>query len=128
MSEIPAELRYAASHEWAKVEGGVATVGISDHAQDAMGDLVYVELPEVGQVVAAGDETGVVESVKAASDIYSPVSGEIVEINEALEDEPELVNNVPYEGGWLFKVQLTDEGELDSLLTADQYQAQIDSE
>ncbi|EDX90944.1 glycine cleavage system protein GcvH [Alcanivorax sp. VBW004] len=128
MSEIPAELRYAASHEWAKVEGGVATVGISDHAQDAMGDLVYVELPEVGQVVAAGDETGVVESVKAASDIYSPVSGEIVEINEALEDEPELVNNVPYEGGWLFKVQLTDEGELDNLLTADQYQAQIDSE
>ena len=127
MSEIPAELRYAASHEWAKVEGGVATVGISDHAQDAMGDLVYVELPEVGQVVAAGDETGVVESVKAASDIYSPVSGEIVEINEALEDEPELVNNVPYEGGWLFKVQLTDEGELDNLLTADQYQAQIDS-
>ncbi|MBQ23368.1 glycine cleavage system protein GcvH [Alcanivorax sp.] len=128
MSEIPAELRYAASHEWAKVEGGVATVGISDHAQDAMGDLVYVELPEVGQVVAAGDETGVVESVKAASDIYSPVSGEIVEINEALEDEPELVNNVPYEGGWLFKVQLSDEGELDNLLTADQYQAQIDSE
>jgi glycine cleavage system H protein len=128
MSEIPAELRYAASHEWAKVEDGVATVGISDHAQDAMGDLVYVELPEVGQVVAAGDETGVVESVKAASDIYSPVSGEIVEINEALEDEPELVNNVPYEGGWLFKVQLTDEGELDNLLTADQYQAQIDSE
>ena len=123
MSEIPAELRYAASHEWAKVEDGVATVGISDHAQDAMGDLVYVELPEVGQVVAAGDETGVVESVKAASDIYSPVSGEIVEINEALEDEPELVNNVPYEGGWLFKVQLTDEGELDNLLTADQYQA-----
>jgi glycine cleavage system H protein len=128
MSEIPAELRYAASHEWAKVEDGVATVGISDHAQDAMGDLVYVELPEVGQVVAASDETGVVESVKAASDIYSPVSGEIVEINEALEDEPELVNNVPYEGGWLFKVQLTDEGELDNLLTADQYQAQIDSE
>lgn len=128
MSEIPAELRYAASHEWAKVEDGVATVGISDHAQDAMGDLVYVELPEVGQVVAAGDEAGVVESVKAASDIYSPVSGEIVEINEALEDEPELVNNVPYEGGWLFKVQLTDEGELDNLLTADQYQAQIDSE
>ena len=128
MSEIPAELRYAASHEWAKVEGGVATVGISDHAQDAMGDLVYVELPEVGQVVAAGDETGVVESVKAASDIYAPVSGEVIEINEALEDEPELVNNVPYEGGWLFKVQLTDEGELDNLLTADQYQAQIDSE
>lgn len=128
MSEIPAELRYASSHEWAKVEDGVVTVGISDHAQDSMGDLVYVELPEMGQVLAAGDEAGVVESVKAASDIYSPVSGEVVEINEALEDEPELVNNVPYEGGWLFKVQLTDEGELDNLLTADQYQAQIDSE
>ncbi len=128
MSEIPAELRYAASHEWAKVEDGVATVGISDHAQDAMGDLVYVELPEVGQVVAAGDETGVVESVKAASDIYSPVSGEIVEINEALEDEPELVNNVPYEGGWLFKIQMSEAGDLDNLLTADQYQAQIESE
>ncbi len=128
MSEIPAELRYASSHEWAKVEDGVVTVGISDHAQDSMGDLVYVELPEMGQVLAAGDEAGVVESVKAASDIYSPVSGEVVEINEALEDEPELVNNAPFEGGWLFKVQLTDEGELDNLLTADQYQAQIDSE
>ena len=128
MSEIPAELRYAASHEWAKNDDGVVTVGITEHAQDAMGDLVYVELPEVGQVLAAGDEAGVVESVKAASDIYAPISGEVIEINEALEDEPELVNNVPYEGGWLFKVQLTDEGELDNLLTADQYQAQIESE
>ncbi|MDX1803468.1 MAG: glycine cleavage system protein GcvH [Alcanivorax sp.] len=128
MSELPAELRYVSSHEWAKVEDGVATVGITDHAQDAMGDLVYVELPEIGQVVAAGDEAGVVESVKAASDIYAPVSGEIVAINDALEDEPELVNNVPYEGGWLFKIKLSDDGELDNLLTADQYQAQIDSE
>ncbi|EKF73116.1 glycine cleavage system H protein [Alcanivorax hongdengensis A-11-3] len=128
MSEIPAELRYASSHEWAKNDDGTVTVGITEHAQDAMGDLVYVELPEVGQVVAAGDEAGVVESVKAASDIYAPVSGEVVAINEALEDEPELVNNAPYEGGWLFKIQLSDESELDSLLTADQYQAQIDSE
>ena len=128
MSELPAELRYVSSHEWAKVEDGVATVGITDHAQDAMGDLVYVELPEVGQVVAAGDEAGVVESVKAASDIYAPVSGEIVEINEALEDEPELVNSAPYEGGWLFKIKLSDEAELEGMLTADQYQAQIDSE
>lgn len=128
MSEIPAELRYAASHEWAKNDDGVVTVGITEHAQDAMGDLVYVELPEVGQVVAAGDEAGVVESVKAASDIYAPVSGEVIEINESLEDEPELVNNAPYEGGWLFKIQMSEAGDLDNLLTADQYQAQIDSE
>ncbi|KGD64964.1 glycine cleavage system H protein [Alcanivorax nanhaiticus] len=128
MSEIPAELRYASSHEWAKNEDGTVTVGITAHAQDAMGDLVYVELPEVGQVVAAGDEAGVVESVKAASDIYAPVSGEIVEINEALEDEPELVNNAPYEGGWLFKIAMSEETDLDNLLTADQYQAQIESE
>ncbi|MED5388004.1 MAG: glycine cleavage system protein GcvH [Pseudomonadota bacterium] len=128
MSEIPAELRYAASHEWAKNDDGVVTVGITEHAQDAMGDLVYVELPEVGQVVAAGDEAGVVESVKAASDIYAPVAGEIIEINEALEDEPELVNNAPYEGGWLFKIQMSEDTDLDNLLTADQYQAQIESE
>ncbi|WP_303761172.1 glycine cleavage system protein GcvH [Alcanivorax jadensis] len=128
MSEIPAELRYAASHEWAKNDDGVVTVGITEHAQDAMGDLVYVELPEVGQVLAAGDEAGVVESVKAASDIYAPVAGEIIEINEALEDEPELVNNAPYEGGWLFKIQMSEETDLDNLLTADQYQAQIESE
>lgn len=128
MSEIPAELRYAASHEWAKNDDGVVTVGITEHAQDAMGDLVYVELPEVGQVVAAGDEAGVVESVKAASDIYAPVAGEVIEINEALEDEPELVNNAPYEGGWLFKIAMSEASDLDNLLTADQYQAQIESE
>ena len=128
MSEIPAELRYAASHEWAKNDDGVVTVGITEHAQDAMGDLVYVELPEVGQVLAAGDEAGVVESVKAASDIYAPISGEVIEINESLEDEPELVNNVPYEGGWLFKIKMSEAGDLDNLLTADQYQAQIESE
>lgn len=128
MSEIPAELRYASSHEWVKNDDGTVTVGITAHAQDAMGDLVYVELPEIGLVVAAGDEAGVVESVKAASDIYAPVSGEIVAINEALEDEPELVNNAPYEGGWLFKIAMSEETDLDNLLTADQYQAQIESE
>ena len=128
MSEIPAELRYRTSHEWVRVEDDVAVVGITDHAQDAMGDLVYVELPEVGQVLATGEEAGVVESVKAASDIYAPVSGEIVAVNDALEDEPELVNNVPYEGGWLFKIQMSEAGDLDNLLTADQYQAQIESE
>ena len=128
MSELPAELRYANSHEWAKNEDGTVTVGITDHAQDAMGDLVYVELPEIGQQVAVGDEAGVVESVKAASDIYAPVSGEIVAVNEALEDEPELVNSAPYEGGWLFKIAMSEESDLENLLTADQYQAQIDSE
>lgn len=128
MSELPAELRYANSHEWAKNEDGTVTVGITDHAQDAMGDLVYVELPEIGQQVAVGDEAGVVESVKAASDIYAPVSGEIVAVNDALEDEPELVNSAPYEGGWLFKIAMSEESDLENLLTADQYQAQIDSE
>ncbi|GAA5139416.1 glycine cleavage system protein GcvH [Alloalcanivorax gelatiniphagus] len=128
MSEIPAELRYRDSHEWVRVEGDVAVVGITAHAQDAMGDLVYVELPDLGQVFAAGDEAGVVESVKAASDIYAPVSGEVVAINEALEDEPERVNNEPYASGWLFKIKMADQGELKEMLTADQYQEQIDSE
>ncbi|MCE7525091.1 glycine cleavage system protein GcvH [Alloalcanivorax xenomutans] len=128
MSEIPAELRYRTSHEWVRVEDDVAVVGITDHAQDAMGDLVYVELPEVGQVLATGEEAGVVESVKAASDIYAPVSGEIVAVNDALEDEPELVNNEPYGNGWLFKIKMADPGELKEMLTADQYQEQLDSE
>lgn len=128
MSEIPAELRYRASHEWVRVEDDIAVVGISEHAQDAMGDLVYVEMPEVGQVLAAGDEAGVVESVKAASDIYAPVSGEVVEVNDALDDEPEKVNQDPYADGWLFKIKMADAGELKEMLTADQYQEQIDSE
>ena len=128
MSEIPADLRYVSTHEWVLVDGDTATVGISDHAQDAMGDLVYVESPEVGLVVSAGDEAGVVESVKAASDIYAPVSGEVIAVNEALEDEPERVNDQPYEGGWLFKIKMSDPDEVDNLLTADEYQAQIDSE
>lgn len=128
MSEIPAELRYRTSHEWVRVEDDVAVVGITDHAQDAMGDLVYVELPEVDQVLATGEEAGVVESVKAASDIYAPVSGEIVAVNDALEDEPELVNNEPYGNGWLFKIKMADSGELKEMLTADQYQEQLDSE
>ncbi|KAF0805862.1 glycine cleavage system H protein [Alcanivorax xiamenensis] len=128
MSEIPAELRYRTSHEWVRVEDDVAVVGITDHAQDAMGDLVYVELPEVGQVLATGEEAGVVESVKAASDIYAPVSGEVVAINDALEDEPELVNQEAFGNGWLFKIKMADPGELKEMLTADQYQEQLDSE
>ena len=127
MSEVPSELRYAKSHEWVRVEeDGVVTVGISDHAQALLGDLVFVELPEVGTELAAGDECCVVESVKAASDVYMPISGEIIEINETLADEPEIINAAPYDNGWLFKVQPSDVDEVDELLDADTYQAEID--
>ena len=129
MSEVPLELGYAATHEWAKQdEEGLIVVGISDHAQDALGDIVYVELPEVGQQIVAGDEAGVVESVKAASDIYAPGSGAVEEINEALEDSPETVNQDPYGDGWFFKLKVTDERELDDLLDADAYQELCESE
>lgn len=121
MSETPTELRYANTHEWARHEDGVVTIGISDHAQDALGDVVYVELPESGQWVAAREEAGVVESVKAASDIYAPVSGTVVETNEALEDAPELVNQDPYGDGWFFRIEPDDTAELDELLDADGY-------
>jgi len=124
MSNTPEELKYAASHEWARLEGDIVTVGISDHAQDALGDLVYVELPSIGDTVQAGDEAGVVESVKAASDIYAPVSGEIIEINEALADSPETVNSAPYTDGWLYRIRISDASELDKLLSADEYAAQ----
>ncbi len=128
MSEIPTELRYLSSHEWVRVEDGVATIGITDHAQHAMGDLVFVEVPEIGTELAAGDEAGVVESVKAASDIYTPVAGEVIEVNERLEGEPELVNSDPYGEGWMFKIQMGDESELDNTLTADEYQEQLEDE
>ena len=123
MSNIPADLRYAASHEWARLEAdGTVTVGISDHAQEALGDVVFVELPEVGAELAAGQEAGVVESVKAASDIYTPIAGEIVAVNEALVDSPELVNADPY-ANWFFKVKPAAAAELDKLLDADGYAA-----
>lgn len=128
MSETPAELRYAPSHEWAQFEDGVVTVGISDFAQDALGDVVYVELPELDQEVAAGAEIAVVESVKAASDIYAPVSGTVVAINDALEDAPERVNQDPYGDGWFFKLEPLDAGELDNLLGADAYQDHCESD
>lgn len=129
MSEVPLELGYAATHEWAKQdEEGLIVVGISDHAQDALGDIVYVELPEVGQQIVAGEEAGVVESVKAASDIYAPVSGAVEEINEGMEDSPETVNQDPYGDGWFFKLKVTDERELDDLLDADAYQELCESE
>ncbi|QJD59288.1 glycine cleavage system protein GcvH [Pseudomonas sp. gcc21] len=126
MSNIPAELRYAASHEWSRLEeDGTITVGITDHAQDLLGDVVFVELPEVGRTVTAGEECAVVESVKAASDIYAPVSGEIIAFNEALGDTPELVNSEPYAGAWFFKIKPTDASELDKLMDAEAYGASI---
>jgi len=128
MSEVPNELKYCDSHEWIScADAGVATVGITDHAQDQLGDMVFVELPEVGQAFELKDECAVVESVKAASDIYCPASGEVVEVNEALADSPELVNEDPYGDGWLFKIRLSNEAELDNLLDADAYQAAIDA-
>lgn len=129
MSNLPTELKYAKSHEWIRQdEGDVYIVGITDHAQEALGDIVFVEPAEEGDEVEAGDAASVVESVKAASDIYTPVSGEIVAFNEALEDAPETVNDEPYDGGWLFKIRISDEKELDELLDADAYQAIIDEE
>lgn len=128
MSDIPSDLRYAASHEWARLEtDGSVTVGISDHAQEALGDVVYVELPEVGQQLTAGQQAGVVESVKAASDIYAPISGEVVAINEQLTDSPEMVNGEPY-GSWFFRLQPNDAAELDKLLDAEGYKASCDAD
>jgi glycine cleavage system H protein len=129
MSEFPVELRYAQSHEWARVEDeGVVAVGISDHAQDALGDVVYVELPEVGQDVDGGEEAAVVESVKAASDIYAPVSGTIVAVNTLLEDAPETVNQDPYGDGWFFRIQTRGDAGLDALLDAETYAELCESE
>ncbi|HCR96069.1 MULTISPECIES: glycine cleavage system protein GcvH [Halomonas] len=128
MSNLPSNLRYAKSHEWVlDHQDGTVSVGISDHAQEALGDVVFVELPEVGQTLTQGKEFGVIESVKAASDLYAPVSGEVIEINDALEDSPETVNDAPYEGGWLMKVRLTDQN-LDGLLDADAYQATLSTD
>jgi glycine cleavage system H protein len=128
MSNTPIDLKYATSHEWARLDGDIITVGITDHAQEALGDLVFVELPEVGDSVNAGDEAGVVESVKAASDIYAPVSGEVVEINPALEDTPELINSDPYGEGWMYKIKVSDLAELDDMMSADEYDAQVSAE
>lgn len=127
MSSIPNNLKYASSHEWARDEGnGIFTVGITEHAQGLLGDMVFVELPEVGDTVAQADDCAVAESVKAASDIYAPLSGEIVEVNESLADSPELVNSNPYDSGWMFKIKISDEVELGALLDADGYKNTID--
>ncbi|XKE43770.1 glycine cleavage system protein GcvH [Halomonas organivorans] len=129
MSAIPANLRYAESHEWVLDNGdGTVTIGITDHAQEALGDVVFVELPEVGATLTKGDEFGVVESVKAASDLYAPIAGEVVAVNEDLEDAPETLNESPYEDGWIMKLRLEDAAALEGLLDADAYQAVADAD
>lgn len=129
MSQTPSELKYAATHEWARLEeDGTVTVGITDHAQDALGDVVFIELPDIGAQLAASDEAGVVESVKAASDIYAPVAGEVVAKNAQLEEQPELVNSDPYNDGWFYRLKPSDASELDALLSAEDYQAQCAEE
>jgi glycine cleavage system H protein len=128
MSEVPVELKFLSSHEWVLVEEGVATVGVSDHAQELLGDLVYVELPETGSTVAAGDSVGVIESVKAASDTYAPISGEIIEVNGDLEDAPERINVDPYGDGWMYKISIEDPEELENLLDAGAYSESIDDD
>ncbi|MGV6826487.1 MAG: glycine cleavage system protein GcvH [bacterium] len=128
MSEVQSDLKYARSHEWVRVEGDEAVVGISDHAQELLGDLVFVELPEVGSNVDAGDEIAVVESVKAASDVYSPIGGEVIAVNEELADAPEVINDNPYDEGWIFKIKLADASELEGLMSAEDYAAHAESE
>jgi glycine cleavage system H protein len=129
MSDLPVELKYARSHEWARLDSdGTVLIGITDHAQEALGDVVYVELPEIGAEIDAGAEIAVVESVKAASDIYSPVSGEVVEVNQALEDEPEAVNRSPYADGWLFRIKLSNPDELNDMMDVDSYLMAIEGE
>jgi glycine cleavage system H protein len=128
MSEnVPADLKYAKSHEWVRLESGDATIGITDHAQHELTDVVFVELPAVGRKVAAGEACAVVESVKTASDIYSPLSGEVVAINPELAKHPELVNSEPYKGGWFFKLKLAQASEAERLLNAENYTRQISS-
>lgn len=125
MSQVPSDLKYAKSHEWVRVSGDTATVGITDHAQHELTDVVFVELPDVGRRVKAGEACAVVESVKTASDIYSPVSGEIIEVNQAAVNDPALVNREPHAGGWFYRIKLGNPAELTALLTPAQYQAQI---
>ena len=125
--ELPEDLRYTREHEWISLQGEVATVGITDHAQEQLGDVVYVELPGVGDAVAKTEAFGVVESTKAVSDVYAPVSGEVVEVNDDLTDNPELVNEDPYGDGWLVKIRVSDASELGDLLSADEYRAFLEA-
>ncbi len=124
MSNVPTDLKYAKSHEWVRVSGDSAVVGITDHAQHELTDIVFVELPEVGRKLKEGETCAVVESVKTASDIYSPVSGEVIEVNKTVVDDPALVNREPFGGGWFYKIKLSNAAELSSLLTPENYKAQ----
>ncbi|MBI4251968.1 MAG: glycine cleavage system protein GcvH [Candidatus Tectomicrobia bacterium] len=126
--EFPKQLKYSREHEWVKVEGNIAQVGITDYAQSELGDVVYVELPEVGADVEANNTFGVVESVKAVSDLFAPVTGSITEVNPQLEEEPELVNSDPYEDGWMVKIEMNDPSELNDLLDADEYKTFVEEE
>ena len=128
MNEMPGDLKFLDSHEWIKVDDNTAIVGISDHAQNELGEVVFVELPAIGDEFVLGDEAAVVESVKAASEVYTPLSGEVIEVNEALEENPELVNTSPYEEGWFFKLEVSDEnlGSIDNLMTAEEYSSMLD--
>ncbi len=126
--EVPSDLRYSSAHEWISVEDDIATVGITDFAQQQLGDITFVELPVIGDELEKGQEAAVVESVKAASDIYSPIDGTVLEVNEALEDSPEQINTDPYGDGWLFRVQMSDPGEEDNLLSESEYKALLPSE
>ena len=129
MNEMPGDLKFLDSHEWIKVDDNTAIVGISDHAQNELGEVVFVELPAIGDEFVLGDEAAVVESVKAASEVYTPISGKVIEVNDALEENPELVNTSPYEDGWFFKLKVSDEnlGSIDSLMTAEEYSSMLDS-
>ena len=128
MNEAPSDLKFLDSHEWIKVDDNTVIVGISDHAQNELGEVVFVELPAIGNEFVSGDEAAVVESVKAASEVYTPISGEVIEVNDALEENPELVNTSPYEEGWFFKLKVSDEnlGGIDSLMTAEEYSSMLD--
>ena len=125
MSNIPENLKYSTDHEWALIEGDIITVGITDHAQSELGDIVFVELPDVGDEVDKGDSFGTIEAVKTVAELYAPASGEVVEVNESLEDEAETINSNPYESGWIVKIKLSDASELDELLNAEGYQEHI---
>ena len=128
MNETPSDLKFLDSHEWVKVDDNTVIVGISNHAQNELGEVVFVELPAIGDEFVSGDEAAVVESVKAASEVYTPLSGEVIEVNEALEESPELVNTSPYEDGWFFKLRVSDENleSIDSLMTAEEYSSMLD--
>ena len=129
MNKTPSDLKFLDSHEWIKEDDNTVVVGISDHAQNELGEVVFVELPAIGDEFVSGDEAAVVESVKAASEVYTPISGQVFEVNDALEENPELVNTSPYEDGWFFKLKVSDENlrSIDSLMTAEEYSSMLDS-